>query len=107
MESVEEERMGIFVLPYLSLISEKEKKIEVLLSRLDLKLQSIHSHKRSKLSEDPPNVVLCTIEKANALINGMIESQALHRIKSIVVDELHLVGEDQRGYLLELLLTKV
>jgi DNA polymerase theta len=52
-------------------------------------------------------VIVCTIEKANALVNKMMEDDCLGQLSAVVVDELHMVGDDDRGYLLELLLTKL
>lgn len=53
------------------------------------------------------DVAVCTIEKANSLVNRMLEEGTLDALGCIVVDELHLLGDPSRGYLLELLLTKV
>lgn len=53
------------------------------------------------------DVAVCTIEKANSLVNRLMEDGQLHTVGSIVVDEMHLIGDPSRGYLLELLLTKV
>ena len=35
--------------------------------------------------------MVCTIEKANTLINRMLEEDALHKLSCVVVDELHMV----------------
>jgi len=52
----------IYIVPFVSLITEKEAKITPLLQELGLKSISIHSHKRAILSTtEPPDVVLCTI----------------------------------------------
>ena len=57
---------------------------------------------------DRTGVAVCTIEKANALATRMIEESTLLRCFSVViVDELHMVDDEDRGYLLELLLTKL
>jgi DNA polymerase theta len=54
-----------------------------------------------------PNLVLCTVEKAGQLINKIIETKQIEKVCTLVVDELHLIGDDQRGYLLELILSKL
>ena len=51
---------------------------------------------------------MCTIEKANGIINRLLSHrQDLNEIGIVVVDELHWIGEPNRGYLLELLLSKI
>lgn len=39
--------------------------------------------------------------------NRLLEDNELSELGTIVVDELHLIGDPGRGYLLELLLTKI
>lgn len=46
--------------------------------------------------------------KANSLINRLItENTLMDTIGIVVLDEMHMIGDGQRGYILELLLTKI
>ena len=60
-----------------------------------------------------PAVIVATIEKANILVNKWVEEAngtpevLQQRLSAVTIDELHMVGDAQRGYLLELMLTKL
>lgn len=51
-------------------------------------------------------VFVCTIEKSLALMDSLIENDRANEIGLIVVDELHLLGEEGRGAILETVLAK-
>ncbi|KAK4165689.1 P-loop containing nucleoside triphosphate hydrolase protein [Cladorrhinum sp. PSN259] len=53
------------------------------------------------------DIAVCTIEKANALVNGAISDCTVSRLQSVVLDECHMIDDGNRGYLLELLTTKL
>lgn len=46
----------------------------------------------ARVLEANTGVVVCTIEKANSLINRMSEERCLSSLSSVVVDELHMVN---------------
>lgn len=56
---------------------------------------------------DRVNIAICTIEKANSIINRLLEQDKLSDIGIIVLDEIHLLSDHNRGYILELLLAKI
>ncbi|CAK7234675.1 hypothetical protein SEUCBS140593_009022 [Sporothrix eucalyptigena] len=53
------------------------------------------------------DIGVATIEKANALINTAIDDCTIGDLKIVVLDELHMIDDGHRGYLLELLTTKL
>ncbi|CAK7225358.1 hypothetical protein SCUCBS95973_005836 [Sporothrix curviconia] len=53
------------------------------------------------------DIGVATIEKANALINTAIDDCTIGDLRVVVLDELHMIDDGHRGYLLELLATKL
>lgn len=99
----------IFVLPYVSIVQEKIQdmipfavEFKFLVEEYCAGSGAIPPVKRRK-----KNVIyICTIEKSQILFDSLYEDGRLNEIGLIVVDELHMVGDAQRGYCLEMLLAK-
>ena len=51
--------------------------------------------------------MVCTIEKANSIINHLIKTKMIHKYRTVVIDEVHMMGDRSRGYLLELVINKL
>lgn len=45
--------------------------------------------------------------QANALVNTAIDDCSIPSLRAVVLDELHMIDDDHRGYLLELTATKL
>jgi replicative superfamily II helicase len=56
-----------------------------------------------------PNVdiAVCTIEKANSLLNKVIEEGSYRQLDIFVFDELHMILDGGRGYQIEYILSKL
>ncbi|XP_067676390.1 DNA polymerase theta-like [Haliotis asinina] len=104
---LETKRKALFILPFVSVTREKMFSLQQLYQDAGVRVSGFMG------SYSPPggfssiDVAVCTIEKGNSLINRLLEDNKLHKLGIIVVDELHMVGDSHRGYLLELLLTKI
>ncbi|KAK4043634.1 P-loop containing nucleoside triphosphate hydrolase protein [Parachaetomium inaequale] len=53
------------------------------------------------------DIAVCTIEKANSLVNAAIEDCSISKLRAVVLDECHMIDDGYRGYLLELMATKL
>lgn len=125
------EAKGILVLPYVALVQEKVRWLRNLVHGISRESitgpiqESDQKFWRRRSDEDMVRVVgffggskikqtwadfdigVCTIEKANALVNTAINDGSVVSLKVVVLDELHMVDDDHRGYLLELMATKL
>lgn len=101
---------ALLVLPYVAIVQEKIWAFSPFAVSLEFLLEEYAAGK-GKL---PPRkrrfknaVYIATIEKALSLVNSLLEVGRLSEIGLVVVDELHLLGEEGRGAVLEMLLTKI
>ncbi|KAI1661435.1 P-loop containing nucleoside triphosphate hydrolase protein [Daldinia decipiens] len=53
------------------------------------------------------DIGVCTFEKANSLLNTAIDDCSITKLRAVVLDELHMLDDDHRGYLMELIATKL
>ncbi|KAG0587234.1 hypothetical protein KC19_2G150600 [Ceratodon purpureus] len=100
-------KKALLVLPYVTLCSEKATHLQALLQPLGKRVRGFYGTQGGSTLPKDTSVAVCTIEKANSLVNKLLEEGRLSELCIIVIDELHMVGDRDRGYLLELLLTKI
>ncbi|OQV02808.1 Helicase conserved domain-containing protein isoform 1 [Cladophialophora immunda] len=119
---------GILVLPYVALVQEKLKWLRALADKVSravddspdclpaptwrrpsplVRVSGFFGGSRSNISWSDCDIAVCTIEKANSLVNGAIEEGKYGDIGVVVLDELHMINDEHRGYLMELVATKL
>ena len=47
------------------------------------------------------------LRQANSLINNMLDENSIDKLGAVVLDEMHMIGDPHRGYIMELFLTKI
>lgn len=99
-------KRAIYVLPYVSIVSEKTAYLSQLTENLNVKIIELHSQSEKSWSSNC-DLAICTIEKANSLLNKLIEEELYFEVEFFIIDEFHLVQDQQRGYLLETIIAKL
>lgn len=98
---------ALFIVPFISLAEEKASYFQQVWDPLQMGIRCYHSSdENASLSEDV-KVGVCTIERANSIVNRLLEEQRVGGLSIVVVDELHMIGDGKRGYLIELMLAKL
>ena len=107
---LKQSRKALFVLPYVALCEEKARRLSKLIMPLSRNVKKAYGGEHSRQMWDPETgIIVCTPENANSMLNRMMEegTPIEDEICCVVVDELHLVGREDRGTVMEMLLSKV
>ncbi|CAG9863608.1 unnamed protein product [Phyllotreta striolata] len=104
---IERKKKVIFILPFVSIVREKMFYFQNLLEGIGIRVDGFMGSYHPPGGFKSLQLAICTIEKANSLINRLMEENQLSDIGAVLIDEMHLLGDSSRGYLLELLLTKL
>ncbi|XP_031727746.1 DNA polymerase theta isoform X1 [Anarrhichthys ocellatus] len=104
---LETKRKALYILPFVSVAKEKMHYLQSVFQEAGVRVEGYMGSTSAAGGFTVLDVAVCTIEKANSLINKLIEEDNMGLLGMVVVDELHMVGDSGRGYLLELLLTKI
>ncbi|KAL8575274.1 hypothetical protein ACOMHN_001819 [Nucella lapillus] len=98
---------ALFILPFVSVTREKMVSLQRLFQDAGVRVGGFMGRHSPVGGLHSVDVAVCTIEKGNSLVNRLMEEGNMDTLGVVVIDELHMVGDSNRGYLLELLLTKV
>ncbi|XP_058886953.1 DNA polymerase theta-like isoform X1 [Acipenser ruthenus] len=104
---LETRRKALFILPFVSVAKEKMFYLQNIFQEAGVRVEGYMGSTSAAGGFSSLDVAVCTIEKANGLINRLVEEKKMDLLGIVVVDELHMLGDSSRGYLLELLLTKI
>lgn len=104
---LERHKKVLIILPFVSVVHEKTIHLQSLFEEVGVKVGGFMGGQSPQGGLSAVDIAVCTIEKANSLVNHLLEDGSVNHVGMVVVDELHMVGDHHRGYLLELLLTKL
>nr|XP_015918489.1 DNA polymerase theta isoform X2 [Parasteatoda tepidariorum]XP_015918490.1 DNA polymerase theta isoform X2 [Parasteatoda tepidariorum]XP_042897300.1 DNA polymerase theta isoform X2 [Parasteatoda tepidariorum] len=103
----ETKKKAIMILPFVSVVREKVHYFQDMFQNAGIVVDGYMGAHNPPGGFKSVDIAICTIEKANNLVNRLMEEKRLNELGILVVDELHMLGDYGRGYLLELLLTKL
>ena len=104
---LKKQKKGLVILPYISLANEKVTALETMLKYTSLQVGGFMGNSLPSGRFPAVNIAVCTIEKANNIINRLIEEGNLDDLGIVIVDELHELGAGERGCILEQTLCKL
>lgn len=92
---------ALLVVPFIALAEEKARYLRRAWAALELGVKCFHSDALDSSLSESVHVAVCTIERANALVNRLLERGELGRLRAVVVDEMHLIADEHRGFMIE------
>lgn len=104
---LERRKKVLLILPFISVVREKMFYLQDLLIPTGYRVEGFFGGYNPPGGFENIDVAICTIEKANSIVNKLLEQDKLDSIGTVVVDEVHLISDKGRGYILELLLAKI
>jgi hypothetical protein len=112
-------KKAILVLPYVALVQEKLRWLRKATENVCKDAAAIEAHpeakfrqinnsvrvagffggSRAKATWSDIDIAVCTIEKANTLVNAAFEEGSIDQLGIVVLDELHMLDDANRGYI--------
>jgi replicative superfamily II helicase len=94
---------AIYALPFVALANEKFNEFTQRFSPF-----SVHGFYQNVGNSDfrRGQIAVCTYEKAHSIVNSAISNKYSEHIQLLIIDEIHMIGDKQRGSVLEALIVK-
>ena len=118
--TLQRRQKGLLVLPYVSMVEEVTERLTRLLRSLPttgrragrpgaagkLRVEASHGARSRNGFDGDVDLLVCTIERASAVVHRMLEMpEGLRELGIVVVDEVHMLADPSRGHAIENLLT--
>jgi len=100
-------RRCLYVLPFVGAVAAKAAHLKHVLRPLGQRIISLAGTQKCGRRQTEADIVVCTVEKANCFVNRLLAEGRLGELGLLVIDEAHMIGEPERGGLLEAMLTKI
>ncbi|KAM0129234.1 hypothetical protein ACHAO1_008561 [Botrytis cinerea] len=123
------EKKALLVLPYVALVQEKLRWLRRIVQGISketsareskwpsmwrnrgdensIRVTGFYGGSKSNATWAEMDIAVCTIEKANSLVNAAIDECSIGNLGVVIMDEIHFINDESRGYILELMATKL
>lgn len=95
-----------FVVPFVALAEQKTTYFQEMWKDMHIGVRPFHAEQALTPLTYDIDVAVCTIEKANVLLNVLFEEGRQDQLSMVVIDEFHMIEDPHRGFLLEILIAK-
>ncbi|MGC8581367.1 MAG: DEAD/DEAH box helicase [Thermoplasmata archaeon] len=104
LKSLEENKKAVFIVPLRALASEKYAELKII-EKYGYKVGKATGSVEDVFKPEKYDVIIATTEKMDGILRS--GSKWIDKIGVVVVDEIHIIGEKNRGPTLEALISKI
>ncbi|MHA1987203.1 MAG: DEAD/DEAH box helicase [Promethearchaeota archaeon] len=99
---------SIYLVPFKALATEKYFHFKKSYARYDLRVElSIGDYNVDDSKLEKADIIVTTYEKMDSIIRNFYDKEWVYEISTIIIDEIHIIGESDRGPRLESLIVRL